>query len=129
MNSSLPSSRLQQLYPLADAVVIGAHEAQKAAVKLWKRGRRRKRGQVLRPGESTPLWNELARQVELALTRRGDKARLAQMLGISRQKVHVLIVAKTACPDAERTLLLLAWLRSRSTLGQDQRPFPSAPVA
>jgi hypothetical protein len=127
MDPYLPSSRLQQLYPLADALVFGAHAAQIAALKCWKNRRRRKRGETLRPGTATPLWNELAGAVEAAMTRRGDKARLARMLGVSRQRVHLLVVSKTASPDAERVLLLLAWLCSRATHGQANRPFPTAP--
>jgi len=41
------------------------------------------------------------------------KAQLARLLGLPRQRLHLLLVAKTACPDAERTLLLLRWLLAR----------------
>jgi len=43
--------------PLADAIVLGAYETQKAAVKLWKKYHRLKRGAALRPGVATPFWN------------------------------------------------------------------------
>ncbi|MEN9402954.1 MAG: hypothetical protein RL091_1657 [Verrucomicrobiota bacterium] len=73
----------------------------------------RKRGVTLQPGVDTPVWNELVRQAVPYLRKRGDKVRLARLLGISRQRLHQLLVARTACADAERTLLLLAWLQSR----------------
>jgi hypothetical protein len=43
----------------------------------------------------------------------GAKARLARILGVPRQRVHQYLRASTACPDAERTLLLLAWVQAR----------------
>ncbi len=67
----------------------------------------------MRTGAATPLWNELATAVEQTLRKRGEKAKLARILGVSRQRLHLFVVAKTAFPDAERTLLLLQWLRAR----------------
>jgi hypothetical protein len=67
----------------------------------------------MRPGPDTPLWNELARACAGRLAKYGDKAKLARVLGVSRQRLHVLLVARTACADAERTLQLLAWLNAR----------------
>jgi len=61
--------------------------------------------------------------VEAAIDPSRDKARLAQMLGAADSEFMCSIVAKTSCPDADDTLLLLAWLRSRSTRGQADRPF------
>ena len=69
----------------------------------------------------TPLWNTLARAVESQLKRRGAKSRLARLLGLSRQRLHLLIVAKTAYPDAERALLLQLWLQAR-LLNRDLLP-------
>ncbi|MGA2444922.1 MAG: hypothetical protein ABSG50_05755 [Opitutaceae bacterium] len=97
----------------AEALVALARESIKAARRLAKIPRRQRRGQTLRPGPDTPLWNELARAVESHLNRRGEKVRLARLLGITRQRLHLLIVAKTAYPDAERALLLLVWLQAR----------------
>ncbi len=96
-----------------DALVALARESIRAARRLAKAPRRQRRGQTLRPGPDTPLWNELARAVECHLKRRGEKVRLARILGITRQRLHLLIVAKTAYPDAERALLLLVWLQAR----------------
>ena len=69
-----------------------------------------KRGLTLQVGIDTPLWNELVRQVVPLLRKRGSKVHLARILGLPRQRLQVCLKAKTACLDAERTLLLLAWL-------------------
>jgi len=47
------------------------------------------------------------------LRRRGDKVKLARLLGISRQRLNLLLKVRTACPDAERTLQLCEWLEHR----------------
>ena len=75
--------------------------------------RRVRRGWTLKPGADTPVWNELVRQVAPYLRKRGTKVKLARLLGMPRQRLHQLLVARTACADAERTLLLLAWLQAR----------------
>ena len=72
-----------------------------------------KGGRALLPGPDTPLWNELVRQVRPHLRRRGSKNLLAHLLGISRQRLHLCLKARRASLDAERTLLLLAWLQAR----------------
>ncbi len=87
-------------------------------------------GEALHPGPGTPLWLAWAREVERQLTRRGEKVNLARELGLSRQRlpVPVLIKARTALPDAERTLQLLSWLlkrragRGELVAGQPQPP-------
>ena len=71
------------------------------------------RGSILRPGPQTPHWNALAAAAAKHLRRRGDKVRLARILGISRQRLHLLLTAKTACPDAERTLMLQDWVNAK----------------
>ncbi len=78
------------------------------------------RWRCLQAGRDTPLWNALAQAVVTRLRRRGAKAQLARMLGLSRQRLHLLLVAKRAYPDAERALLLLCWLHS----GFPRRPPP-----
>jgi hypothetical protein len=88
----------------ASAVRAQRHLKTRPRVRRW---------QALRPGADTPLWNALARAVEPHLARRGAKSRLARLLGLSRQRLHLLLVAKTAYPDAERALLLLVWLQAR----------------
>jgi hypothetical protein len=101
------------LDPLADALFAVVEAAARSAKQAGRRTRPRPDYTALRPGADTPLWNELARVCAERLTRRGDKSRLARLLGVSRQRLHTLLVAKTACPDAERTLQLLAWLNTR----------------
>ena len=106
--------RLRDLEPLLflieQAALLAARTAAKAAIKIPPRMSRRSRGLTLRPGAETPLWSELAKTVHLNLRKRGAKANLARYLGIHRQRLHVLIVSRQACPDAERTLMLLVWL-------------------
>ena len=76
-------------------------------------GPRRSVGGTLRPGRDTPLWNRLAADVPPLLKQRGEKAQLARLLGVHRQAVNEYFVSKTRMPDAERTLLLIEWLRVR----------------
>jgi hypothetical protein len=71
------------------------------------------RGQTLRPGPDTPLWNALVPEIRVQLARRGDKARLARYLGLPRQRVDDFLQGRRALPDAERTLLLLTWLAAK----------------
>lgn len=93
---------------LADAA---GESARRTAGKLKRRPPRR--GLTLMPGPDTPLWNELVRQVVPLLRRRGSKVHLARILGVPRQRLQVCLKAKTACLDAERTLLLLGWLAAQ----------------
>lgn len=99
--------------PMADALLASAAMTAKAAAKTYKAATRKRGYSALRPGPETPLWNELARACQQDLTRYGEKAKLARILGVPRQRIHLLLVAKRACPDAERTLQLLAWLTAR----------------
>ena len=87
--------------------------AARAARQKYREATRERRGSALHPGPDTPLWNELAAIAQKLLKRRGEKANLARYLGLPRQRVHLLLVAKTACPDAERALQLLAWVNAR----------------
>ena len=107
------SPRLRLLLPILDLLIAVAEESAKAAHKTYKEAKRRRVGATLRPGADTPLWNELAAAAATQLVRYGDKARLARILGVPRQRVHQYVRSKTACPDAERTLLLLAWVHAR----------------
>jgi hypothetical protein len=51
--------------------------------------------------------------VRSQLVRRGEKAKLARVLGLPRQRLHEFLLERRALPDAERTLLLLVWLQAR----------------
>lgn len=117
MNIPLPA-RMKGLMALMDVLVITAEETAKSARAAYKERKRIRRGATLRPGPDTPLWNELVTAVRAHLTKRGDKARLARILGVPRQRVHQYLRSATACPDAERTLLLLAWVHARRS-GRD----------
>jgi hypothetical protein len=72
-------------------------------------------GATLRPGSSTPLWNRLVTQIRPLLKRRGERAQLARLLGLHRQAVTEYFTSTSRMPDAERTLLLLEWLRVRKS--------------
>ncbi|HUR58676.1 MAG TPA: hypothetical protein VM029_13270 [Opitutaceae bacterium] len=67
----------------------------------------------MKPGVETPLWNALAAAIEAQLKRRGERVRLARVLGWPRQRVTEMLRARSLQPDAERTLLLLVWLNAR----------------
>lgn len=84
------------------------------AVKQVQRLTRPRRGHTLKPGIDTPIWNELSAAVKAQLSRRGEKAKLARILGLPRQRVYELLNTRSSLPDAERTLLLLAWLQARN---------------
>lgn len=117
MQADFPRSltiSLDLSYALMEAAVKTAAKAAKGAQRLT----RPKRGMALKPGVDTPLWNELSAAVKAQLNRRGEKAKLARILGVPRQRVHDLFNKRSALPDAERTLLLLAWLHARNH-GQD----------
>lgn len=113
MSDYVPS-RIRDFEPLLflieQAARVQARSTAKSATKTPRRSPRRSRGLTLRPGAATPLWNELTKTVHLNLRKRGAKVNLARYLGIHRQRLHLLIVSRQACPDAERTLMLLVWL-------------------
>lgn len=97
-----------------DAAVKSARDA----IKTAQRARRPKRGETLKPGLDTPMWNALSSALQTQLMRHGEKAKLGRILGLPRQRVHEMLKARSQLPDAERTLLLLAWLHARNN-GQD----------
>lgn len=69
-----------------------------------------KRNSTLRPGPGTPMWNALVLAVRPHLQRYGAKINLGRELGVPPQRIHEYFVARTATPDAERTLLVMHWL-------------------
>ncbi|MBI3884630.1 MAG: hypothetical protein HY302_02710 [Opitutae bacterium] len=108
---------------LSLALMEAAEETIRQTVKLARtpqRTTRSRRGTTLKPGPASPLWNELAKIVLARLTRYGDKAQLARLLGLPRQRVNDLLLSRRHLPDAERTLLLLVWLQMRS---ENHEPF------
>ncbi len=112
MNHPWPA-RMKQVLPLVELLILAAEESAKAARASYKERKRRHQGATLRPGPETPLWNELVVAAREQLSGYGAKARLARILGVPRQRVHQYLRDTTACPDAERTLLLLAWVQAR----------------
>ena len=104
---------LKSLEPVAAGVFAAAEMSARAAQRQWKRRRRKRAGATLRPGPETPIWNELAASAAAELHRYGEKAKLARILGVSRQRLHLYLVARQACPDAERALQLMLWLQAR----------------
>jgi hypothetical protein len=103
---------MRPLLAIIDRLGEVAEESARRAAAQRKR-RAPKRGLTLQPGPDTPLWNELVRQVAPLLRRRGSKVHLARILGIPKQRLNVCLKARTGALDAERTLLLLAWLAAR----------------
>ena len=105
------------LRPFAVLLEILSPEA-RASVRR-RPSRKNPGGATLRPGAGTPLWTGLVKAVQPLLRRRGEKAQLARLLGVHRQTVNDYFVSRTRMPDAERTLLLQAWLKARR---QQKRP-------
>jgi hypothetical protein len=104
---------LRTLEWMADGLAAAAGAVASEVGRKYKEWHYVPRGIIPPCGPQTPLWNELAATLHRLLRRRGDKVRLARYLGISRQRLHLLLVARTAYPDAERTLQLLVWLQAR----------------
>lgn len=88
-----------------------AFEAANAATRLA--ARRRKSATTLRPGAATPLWNAFAADLAAEIRVFGHQARLARVLGVSRQTLNAWLTGHSRMPDAERTLQLLAWLLAK----------------
>lgn len=97
---------------MAELLVMPAEELARAAARQLLRQPAR-RNATLRPGIDTPLWNALVVAVRTQLRRRGEKINLGRELGVPPQRIHEYFVARTAAPDAERTLALLVWLARR----------------
>lgn len=90
-----------------------AASARAAAGRLQQQTAHHRQGAMLRPGPDTPLWNELAKQARGLLRKRGERAKLARLLSVPRQRVTEYLRSSRTCPDAERTLLLLCWIARR----------------
>jgi hypothetical protein len=99
--------------PIVEFLILAAEASAKAARAAYRKRTRRPRGGTLRPGPETPLWNELVVAAREQLSGYGAQARLARVLRVPRQRVHQYLRATTACPDAERALLLLVWVQAR----------------
>ncbi|MSU50612.1 MAG: hypothetical protein EXS37_16250 [Opitutus sp.] len=109
------NAQLRALLQLADLLALQGEELARAAARHVLRPPPR-RNATLRPGPDTPLWNALVAAVRPQLRRRGEKINLGRELGVPPQRIHEYFVARTAAPDAERTLAVLVWLARRPSL-------------
>ncbi len=103
--------------PMAELMNLLGDLAGDQAKRVTRRrseAKRVRRGATLRPGSETVLWNALVDYVRPHLHRRGEKANLARILEVPRQRVNEYFVARTVMPDAERLLHVLAWLTTRT---------------
>lgn len=98
---------------IAFGLSVAARELLMAAAKQLPAPKRNRRGATIRPGPMTPMWNALAEAARLEIKKRGEKSKLGRLLGVPPQRVHDYLKARSAMPDAERTLLLLVWLSQR----------------
>lgn len=110
------------LKQVADAMLalsdLAAQTARQSA-RSFRRPARHHRYSTLTPGAGTPLWNELVKQAQPHLAKRGSKVLLARYLGLPRQRLQVCLKSKRGCMDAERTLLLFCWVTAQQ---QDREP-------
>ena len=90
-----------------------AEQAARRAIRQIHHHYRPRQGATLRPGAGTPLWNELVKQAQPLLRKRGSKTQLARLLKVPRQRIQDCLKAETACFDAERALLLMCWVATR----------------
>ena len=105
---------VEELVAGAELLEIAARELTKAALKRRDRRKPRSgRGSTLRPGAETQLWNTMVSLVKPHLSRRGDRAIMAKELGLHRARIGEYFDAKSAMPDAERTLQTLIWLAQK----------------
>ncbi|HVU25533.1 MAG TPA: hypothetical protein VHE13_15500 [Opitutus sp.] len=109
--------QLQTTLDIAYGLSLAARELLLATAQQLPAPKRRRRGATVRPGPSTPMWNSLIEAVRQELKRRGEKSKLARILGVPPQRVYDYLQVRSAMPDAERTLLLLLWLSQRRTGG------------
>lgn len=120
---------------LTDSLVESLVDAARlAAIKATHTGRpasrRRNRGQTLRPGADTPLWNTLVDAVAPLLRQYGARAQLARELGVHKSRVTEFFLHQHAMPDAERTLELIVWLarqRQQKAPAEAARPRRKSP--
>lgn len=104
--------RLRAASEVADGLIWVGRQLARAAARRAPRPPVR-RNATLRPGPATPLWNALVLAVRPHLRRRGEKTNLGRELGVPPQRIHEYFVARSATPDAERTLSIMCWLASR----------------
>lgn len=84
-----------------------------------KRARRARLASAKGSVQESFLWDAVVDAAAPHLKRRGEKARLARLLGVSRQAIHQHFVTRRTRPDAEGTLQVLVWLADRRA-GREQ---------
>lgn len=109
---SLPSARLNRTLALGSLLEIPATALARELRRRLKPAPQ-SRGATLRPGVETPLWLALVAAARPHLHPRGAKSRLARVLGLDPSRIHEFFEARTAMPDAERTIFLLLWLEQQ----------------
>lgn len=113
-NPPIYSARLRDTLKMVEGLTLVADALLLAAQKQVTKASRTRRGQTLRPGPHTPMWNALVLAVRPKVRGRyGAQSKLARILGVPPQRVHDYLIARRATPDAERTLQLLFWLARR----------------
>ena len=118
--------QLKPAAAIADGMVLLAQRLARVAARQAS-GARLKRGATLRPGTETPMWNTLVLAVRPHLRKWGRKSNLGRELGVPPQRIHEYFVARTAIPDAERTLLIMRWLAVQSSPPAPARHSPPLP--
>lgn len=108
-------SKLGQLLTAADALDVSARSLARLAHRHLKPKAPKSRGATVRPGADTPCWLALVAAVRPHLRGYGAKSLLARELGLHPARIHEFFISRTAMPDAERTLLLLEWLRRQQS--------------
>ncbi len=113
--SSLPPPTPQGLKIIGE-VILSLYEVALRAARHPPAGARKRllgrppSGLTLHSRHATPLWNELVAQARPWLRQRGQQAHLGRLLGVPRQRIHACLIARKACLDTERSLLLLCWI-------------------
>ncbi len=97
------------LMAILDYAVEAGRQA-RATATLKRTGLETSRRHDLQPGADTPMWNHLRERLIRRLDKRGARAVLARELNLPRQRVTEFLRRGSAMPDAERTLMLVAWL-------------------
>ena len=120
-NPIFTHSAFNSLVPLLDLLAEGASADVETVHKKYSRAKRTRRGQTLRAGAGTPLWNTLVGMLNAQCKNHGDKAKLARYLGLPRQRMNDFLNGYGSLPDAERTLLLLQWLVARHQSGSEKQ--------
>lgn len=111
-NNKLGLGRFGAGAEIAAGIVESLIEASReiAAERARKAAKASKAGRAASEAAQGVLWGALADRVTPMLKRRGEKAKLARELGVTRQQIYTYFNTRMVAPDAERTLRLIVWL-------------------